>query len=349
MTQEQWRGGLSADQDLVLPDVPENPALLESSNFWIFADDGSFALPRVDVEAIGERWSNPSVQLNAATADGRVFFDPQGQYSRIAPLAADGTPRILGSGPLRTEVLEPFHKWRVTYDGEVMETTIDALVESSINLAAGDNSHLARTALQVDLELEMAVPCFVQNNPEDKLKDMTEREQADAKAMGIGWRLEQLFRGKGSYTLDGATRPITCTGLRIHRQSFRPLGGFRGHCWQSALFPDGRGFGYCTYPPAEDGSTFNEGYVYVDGRYYPATAKSIPWYVERIAEGEDVSVELESELGTTRITASSKFNTFKQFVFGPGTFNFNQGGAQYEWDGQTADGMMERSFFTAAS
>ena len=46
-------------------------------------------------------------------------------------------------------------------------------------------------------------------------------------------------------------------------------GTFRGHAWQSALFPSGRAFGYIVYPEREDGlPTYNEGYVFEgDGDY----------------------------------------------------------------------------------
>ena len=54
---------------------------------------------------------------------------------------------------------------------------------------------------------------------------------------------------------------------------------FRGHCWQSAIFPSGEGFGYITYPPRTDGkATFNEGYVFFgDGELIPARVVDPPW------------------------------------------------------------------------
>ena len=119
--------------------------------------------------------------------------------------------------------------------------------------------------------------------------------------MGFGWRIEHLFRGQGVLKLDGETREFKAMGSRIHRQSVRPMGEFRGHCWQSAVFPDGRAFGYIAYPPRADGSTFNEGYVYQDGKMYPARATKIPFLRNIMPQGDDVSLELESELGVTRI------------------------------------------------
>ena len=123
----------------------------------------------------------------------------------------------------------------------------------------------------------------------------------------------------------------------------RPLDGFRGHVWQSAVFPDGRAFGYIAYPPGADGSTYNEGYIWQDGRWHDAVATRIPWLNDLVPEGEDVSLELESELGATRIAGVGGLNTYKSGIAEMPGFSLNQGGAKYTWDGQVAWGMVERS------
>jgi hypothetical protein len=161
--------------------------------------------------------------------------------------------------------------------------------------------------------------------------------------MGLGYRMEHQFRGEGQLTVGGETRSFTCVGNRIHRQSVRPLEGFRGHCWQTAVFPDGRAFGYIAYPPAEDGSTYNEGYVYEGGKMYPAVATKLPWLDELIPEGEDMSLELEYDGRTARISGVGGLNTYKSGLAEMPGFALNQGGAKYTWDGQSAWGMVERS------
>ena len=97
--------------------------------------------------------------------------------------------------------------------------------------------------------------------------------------MGYGYRIEQLFRAEGTLRLDGRTRDFKGVGSRIHRQSVRPMAAFRGHCWQSAVFPDGRAFGYIAYPLRDgerEADRYNIGYLYQDGKMYPARARSIP-------------------------------------------------------------------------
>ena len=66
-------------------------------------------------------------------------------------------------------------------------------------------------------------------------------------AAALRARFEQFFRATGTVEVDGQRREITGTGRRIHRRSKRELAGFWGYCRQSALFPDGRAFGYIAY------------------------------------------------------------------------------------------------------
>jgi hypothetical protein len=56
-----------------------------------------------------------------------------------------------------------------------------------------------------------------------------------------------------------------------------------------------------------------------------------------------MSIELESDLGVTRIAGIGCLNTYKSGLAEMTGFALNQGGAKYTWDGQTAYGMVERS------
>jgi hypothetical protein len=160
-----------------------------------------------------------------------------------------------------------------------------------------------------------------------------------------GFRYEHLFRAEGVFEVDGRSRPFKGTGLRIHRQGVRQMDGFWGHCWQSAVFPSGRAFGYIAYPPRADGSeSYNEGYLYQDGRLIPARVTKAPWLTRLVGSGDDVTLEFESELGRTVIEGESALSTF--LVGSPSMpgLNLQQGGALYRWNGESAYGMLERSY-----
>lgn len=336
MTEEEWRGGLAPHYDYMLTEKPEDPAMRESASIWLFEENGEFALPRQGIEAIGENWDHHRYDCNFAFADGRMMYDGVQDADSHSPIGPDGRATILGSGGFAMECVEPYRRWRVTYEGS-------PILSTSADNAAGRMDPSKRIPMSYEVDLEMVTPCWVQDNTPEKLVGLSEREMDDARSMGLGYRMEHQFRGEGELTVGGEKRTFKCVGNRIHRQSVRPLEGFRGHVWQTAVFPDGRAFAFITYPPGEDGSTYNEGYVYIGGKMYPAVATKIPWLDELIPGGEDVSLELEYDGKIARISAVGCLNSYKSGLAEMPGFSLNQGGAKYSWDGQTAYGMVERS------
>ncbi len=172
-------------------------------------------------------------------------------------------------------------------------------------------------------------------------------EQDEGALMG-GPRYEQLSRATGTVRIGDEAHPFDGGALRVRRQGIRRLGTFRGHAWQSAVFPSGRAFGYITYPSREDGlATYNEGYLFEgDGGLVPAWVVDAPWLRQLQPAGEDVSVVLETAEGRTRIEARSVMSNF--MVMGGVGSNpdfpvLQQAITHYTWDGESAHGMMERS------
>jgi hypothetical protein len=334
-TNEPMASGLSPEHELVFASRPEDLEMRESISVWLFEENGEFAFPRFGIEAEASAWDNRRVQGNFAFADGRIL-NGAGVGAAHSPFGPDGRPTILGAGPLSFRCVTPFRKWVTSWDGMVIDGNVDRQIAGTL-----DRDH--RVPVKFEAELTMAAPCWVHDNAPDRVARMSQADRVAAESMGIGWRLEQLFRGEGTFTLDGITRDFRAVGSRIKRQSVRPLAGFRGHCWQSAIFPDGRAFGYIAYPPREDGSAYNEGYVCQDGRMYPAVATRIPWLRRIIGQGDDASLELESELGITRIDGVTALSTFRIGNPDMGGIDLQQGGVRYTWDGQSAYGMIERS------
>jgi hypothetical protein len=336
MTELDWQGGLFPHHDLTFPAQPEDPEMRESTSFWLFEENGDFAFPRFGIEAEASAWDNRRVQFNGAFPGGRAI-NGAGIGAAHPALDAEGRPTILGAGSLMTRCLDPFRKWEIAWDGEALDGSHPEQLATKL---AGAK----RTPVKLSAQLEMVAPAWVQDNSPDKVALMLPEDRAEAEYMGVGYRIEQLFRGEGELRIDGASRAFRCTGSRIHRQSVRPLGGFRGHCWQSAVFPDGRAFAYIAYPPRDDGSEgHNDGYVFVDGCWHVAKARKIPWLRRVVFEGDDVTVELESAAGTVRIGGTTLLSTFRIGNPDIGGLNLHQGSAWYEWDGQRAMGMIERS------
>ena len=331
--------GLSASQEFVFATQPDDPEMRESVNAWIWDSNGELGMPRIGVEAVADQWETHDVQVNMVTGDGRVFniFAPGKVHDPSGP---DGKPRILGAGPLSFELVEPFRNWKMRLDGPAVETAVDRQI-------AGERPDPERTVpVQVNLDIVSAVPPWENGTLLDEAKRVLD-EQDEGALMG-GPRFEQLSRATGIARIGDATYHLDGGALRVRRQGVRRLGTFRGHAWQSALFPSGRGFGYITYPPREDGlPTYNEGYLFDgDGELLPARVVDAPWLRRLQPKDEDVSVVLETAKGTTRIQATSLLSTF--MVMGGVGANpdfpvLQQGIVQYRWDGETANGMMERS------
>lgn len=339
-------GGLPPDLDYMFPGKPEDPEMRESASLWLFEENGAFAFPRNGIEAVGEVWEKHRFDCNFAFPDGRILRESTrgATHPSIGP---DGRPNILGAGAMRFRCIEPFRKWIVSYEGEAYEGTVRQQIAREFGVYADSGSYnFPHIPVAYEVELTMAAPAWVQDYRPEMLVGMSEQAKADAGSMGYGYRIEQMFRGKGTFTIDGATRDFKAVGSRIHRQSVRPMGAFRGHCWQSAIFPDGRAFGYIAYPlrPGEsEEDRYNIGYLYQDGKMYPARATKIPFLRNIMPHGDDVSLELETELGITKIGGTTELCTFHLGNPGVNGFNNQQSGVRYTLDGMSAFGMIERS------
>jgi hypothetical protein len=336
----QWNGGLEPDLDAnLIQSRPADPEMRESASVWLFEENGQFAFPRLGIEAVGASWERHRYDGNFVFPGGRILRTSTYGDTHSA---AGG---VLGAGGLSFRCIEPFRRWHVSFDDTVCESTSAEQIAGRFRVFADQPQPegAKRTPIRFEAELEMAAPGWTQDFRPDKLAALSEAERIDAGLMGFGWRVEQCWRGEGELTLDGETRSFRAVGNRIHRQSVRPMGAFRGHCWQAAVFPDGRAFGLCTYPPREDGSTYNDAYIWLDGVWHKAHATKIPWLRKIMLEGDDVSLELESDLGVTRIEGRTLLSSFHIGNPGVNGMNNQQGSVRYRWDGQEVMGMIERS------
>jgi hypothetical protein len=332
-------GGFGKDREFVFASQPADPEMRESVNAWIWDGGSEVGMPRIGVEAVADQWDTHDIQVNIATSDGRVFnFVGPGKVHD--PRGADGEARILGAGPLSFELIEPFRHWKMRLEGLALDNTVD-------NQIAGNRPDKEPSVpVEIEIDIRAAVPPWENGALLPEAKRVLD-EQDEGALMG-GPRFEQLSRAAGTARVADTHYAIDGGALRVRRQGIRRLGTFRGHAWQSALFPSGRGFGYIVYPPREDGlPTYNEGYLFEgDGELIPAWVVDAPWLRQLQPKDEDVSVVLETAQGTTRIQGSSILSTFS--VMGgiganPDFPVLQQALVRYTWGGEKANGMMERS------
>ena len=334
-------GGMDPSIDEIVEDLPDTPVAREGVSMWMWDDGGAWGLPRMGVEALGSSGQTSySVMLSLAFPDGRVA-SVRSNAERVPVRDRFGRPHVLGAGPLRFECLEQFARWRVTYDGTVMLTEVaDQLVE--VVRPTDDRSHVAphEVALQLELHSAMALAPWVMGSLEHE-GQFNPGEH----------RFEQLFRATGAVSLDGAETAFVGGGLRIHR-----TGGDRGlfedwygHCWQSSLFPSGRGFGFIHYHPRPDGSArFREGWLSDGGEIVPAHVEGTPWMTGAVPAGEDVSFTLRTPDRTVRIEAETFVSTFRRagpVVDASGPLVLQSGITRCRWGSEESHGMIERSAF----
>jgi hypothetical protein len=333
-------GGLGDEREYVFDRQPDDPEMRESVNAWVWDDGDAVGIPRFGIEAVGDQWETHEMQVNMALAGGRVvtLFRPGKVHD---PLGADGRPRTLGAGGLSFELIEPYRHWRARLEGTGTEITAEDQINGWVPGGEG-----RPVPIELELDIRSAAPPW---EPGTLLEEagrvlVTQEEGA---LMG-GPRFEQLSRVTGRIRVGDEEHQLRGGGLRIRRQGVRRLATFRGHAWQSAVFPSGRGFGYITYPPRDDGKpTFNEGYVFEgDGPLVPARVVEAPWLTDLAPRDQVANVVLETATGTTAIQGRTILSTC--MVMGPlEGFKLQQAITRYTWDGETANGMLERS--TAAS
>ncbi|MGE3692915.1 MAG: hypothetical protein AB7F98_16190 [Novosphingobium sp.] len=328
-------GGLPADREFFFAEKPD-PEVRDAANVWVEEANGLFAM-RVGIEHVAEQWDTPELWLDIAFPDGRVISGRE--YGASGP---GGDPRTKRCGPLEYRCIEPFKHWKVTFDPhKVRELSTQQLRMQQIPEAPP----MRETAFEFDFY--PAIPPLISGTLTAASRELMAGKQGSF----ISPRYEQLCRAKGWLSIDGKRQDFDANLLRIKRQGVRKFEGFWGHCWVSAIFPSGKGFGVNTFPPRGDGeATFNEGFIFDgSGELIPARAVEIPWMKDLRVSGEPVRLVLETDdgrretiTGTTYVNCRSVHNnsSFEPPADWP---IVQQSHATYTWDGETATGMLERS------
>jgi len=340
-------GGVPPSREDVLVAAPSEPDFRESVNIWLQDDHGRFSFPRIGVEAVAKDWGRREIQANIAFPSGRVLLGSC-EGDAVGPYDVDGRPAVIGGGPIRFTCKAPFDRWSMEFRGPAVTTTI-----AEQSQARDPNG--PSVDVEIRAELTMVVPPWVQGQLSDEARALLE-DGKEAQFIG-GARYEQLFRATGTFRAGQEEMDFSATGLRIHRQGVRHTDEFWGHCWQSAVFPSGRAFGYMAFPDSPDGKpSYQEGFVFDGERMLPARVRTAPWLTTFEPHGGDVSCTLESELGLIEIRAVTHTSTaiagaaqFAKIEAARSTgvpqhdLFFHQGSAMYTWDGESSHGMIERS------
>lgn len=327
-------GGMDASSDHFLARRPDDPDFRESVSMWVLDNAGIIGLPRVGIEAVGGSWEQRGTQVNVGFPDGRAVVVRELGHGR-SPVDDDGVCRTFAASGLEFRCIEPFTKLAMSYEGEALDTTAAAL-------AAGSSSG-SQVPLHIEVEVHPVVPPWISGT---LVPDAQELFTSGFAGSFISPRYEQLCRASGSVQVGEERWNFDGTALRVHRQGPRDVRGFWGHCWSSALFSSGKGFGALAFPERpDDQPTYNEAFVFDGESMIPATLVDAPWLRRLQANGEDVSLTLRTLAGTElRIEGETVFSASLPgglvAEFAPA---LHQAGVRYRWDGEETIGMMERS------
>lgn len=331
-------GGLDDSREYVFARCPDTPGMRDAVNMWVSDDCGVVGLPRFAIEALAPGWDRHDLSVNIAWPDGRVLSvrDSGEAHPTMGP---EGLPTVFGAGPMQFRCVEPFRRWDVSFQGLAAQmTTLEQM-----NGALPGKGPLVE--VEFHIETRMAVPPWIQGTMSREAADLL-NSGVEGDLMG-GERFEQLFRAEGMLRVGNEVQNFSGSGLRIRRQGVRNIQEFWGHCWQSALFPSGRAFGYNAYPPRADGRpTYNEGYIFDgDGALVPARVVKAPWLSKLAPCKDDVSLVLETARGEIAIEGETFVSTFAMGrpELPPDFPVLQQTGVRYRWDGEETYGMMERS------
>jgi len=327
-------GGLPVTREYVFAERP-GPNVRDAVNIWLEEENGAFAM-RIGVEALAEEWEAHDIWLDLAFPDGRVIsFREHGKtHPAIGP---GGKPTILGAGPLEFECVEPFRHWTAKFTRHPVTELTAAQLIADVYPAQPPLRDIA-----FEIDFRPVVPPLISGFLNASAEIMS-GDQAEF----LSPRFEQLCRAEGFLEIDGERTVFKGQALRIKRQGVRKFEGFWGHCWQSALFPSGKGFGVNVFPPRADGKpSLNEGYIFDgDGALKPARAVQVPWMRKLLTGGEDVPLVLETADGLVTIQGTTFSNCRSRGASVlPASFPVvQQAHARYWWDGEEACGMIERS------
>ncbi|WP_159977655.1 MULTISPECIES: hypothetical protein [unclassified Novosphingobium] len=332
-------GGIPVTREYVVAEKPED-GIRDAVNVWIEEGNGAFAM-RIGVEAVGAQWDRHELWLDIAFADGRLY-SRRGDGESQSAYGPGGKPTVRATGPIRFECVDPFRRWTARFEGPVALTSAQEILENP------GFAERQWAEVSFDIQMDMAAVPWEPGTILPEAAEALGGKQGDY----MSPRYEQLFRAAGTLTIDGAARPFKANGLRIRRTGFRAFAGFWGHCWQSAVFPSGRAFGFNVYPPREgEAPSYCEGWIIdADGTRTGARPVGIPWLRKLVTGGEDVSCVLETVDGRRIEIGGLTFaNTRSRggHVLPPDWPKdwpiVQQAHAFYTWDGERTTGMVERS------
>lgn len=256
-----------------------------------------------------------------------VVFLPDGALLTSRAFGGSAEPDTASSGALTLRCVEPAERWLVSFDGMALPTTEAAL-------AAGPQPDGPIEHVTVDLAFTGVHPLY----------GGVASDQTWASA-----HFDHGGRIAGTVTHAGTTYAIDGAGFRDHSYGARDYSKLVGDTWCTAVFPSGRALlGIEVWQDA--GAAYRQGFTFDGTTLTPAGTIEVPRlqdvhgaphrFTMRLGE-ETIDVEQQASMAMT-------FGRPVGLVMGarlddPALPVITEGPAKVVWDGETADGWIEKS------
>jgi len=259
-------------------------------------------------------------------------------YHRTAP-----ERRPAGSN-LAFECLEPFRRWRVTFDGFAQHI-------ANADMAAGLAPDGPRKRLTIDLEVTCVTPVW---DAQTSAKSASGKGDMNSQSWAKE-HYEQMWRAKGKVRVGEQEIAFDGTGWRDHSRG--PRGGatadpWGGHVILGCLFPSGRAVILSRYWRPDGVINLEGGCVIdADGTFHHARFGEGPRLTGLELSGEHLPVEFSWPGGSAALTLTTRTSIWtamaKQLAIGK---DLSGTGLMYvlnfgpmTWDGEVGQAYIERS------
>ncbi|HVW41939.1 MAG TPA: hypothetical protein VHC18_11395 [Amycolatopsis sp.] len=332
-----WSSGMPDERETIVPTRPDIPFWSENLLFALYDPTSDIGL-WLHLGTVPNDWG---------MWEDRAYVCLPGDDGVLSMVAYHRTPeeqRPAGAN-LAFRCLEPWRRWRVSFDGFGLHTSNKEMTEGRARVGP-------MQPFSLDLDVEMAVPAW-------DAHAAAEAETGQGSMRGQGWathHYEQLYRANGTVALQRGTHDFHGFGWRDHSRG--PRGGntgapWGGHVITGTLYPDsGRAWGLSRYWGPDGAISLEGGYVVdADGTLHHARVTTTPRLEQLTMDPETLPIGLEwpgGKLDTTIVTRRSLWLAMahslavgKELSGNGLMYVLNHGTS--DWDGEAGQTYLERS------
>lgn len=313
--------------------IPQHDAIQQvqvspnwSENLLFTVNDGKTGV------SVWAHWSRIPAEPELWEAVLAIYL-PSGELLVHRSFGSSHHQDAASSGPLTFRCVQPLQRWEVAFDGMVRRTTSD-------ELAAGPLADGPWEPARFEAEFEGVSPTWSAGG-------MDSQEWADG-------HLEQPGRIRGSVTLGERRFPIDAAGFRDHSYGPRDYSRIIGDTWLTGVFPSGRSvLALLVWTDSPEVPALTVGFVDDNHGRHAVTGLVLPRLADRGGSPHSFVAEVTTETTTARITVEQTHcatYTFDSPVgmtlgarHGSGDIVATEGPARLTWDGEVADGWIEKT------